>query len=211
MQRKWKSLRDSFNREINKQKKSGSGASARKEYIYFNQLSFLKRTQNVRPTTAEEITKNDTEQEQIEEETMSINSFTRKAKKRNIDKTENEILKQLSDNLKNKYATRENQDPDKDFLMSVLPDIKKIHDDFKIDFKAEMLQLIKKYKMYDPCQSYGSHGYSSQNPTYTTAQPLSPIRTTTSNSMSTSSALSNYSYQSTDDDSIIEDMFSNET
>ncbi|XP_026727727.1 uncharacterized protein LOC113493894, partial [Trichoplusia ni] len=43
LQRKWKSLRDSFNREIGKQNKSGSGASGRKEYIYFKQLSFLKR------------------------------------------------------------------------------------------------------------------------------------------------------------------------
>lgn len=215
MQRKWKSLRDSFNREIGKQKKSGSGASGRKEYIYFNQLSFLKRLKNVRPTKDEEINENDSgleqQTEQNEEETCSMSSSKRRATKRRIDKSENEILKQLSDNIKNKCVRPEHVDPDKDFLMSVLPDIRKIHDDFKIDFKGEMLQLIKKYKMYEPIHNYRSYSspsyvYSSQN---TNAYTIN--QATTSTSMSSPSALSNYSNHSIDNSSIIEEMFGTES
>ncbi|XP_026744338.1 uncharacterized protein LOC113505726, partial [Trichoplusia ni] len=223
LQRKWKSLRDSFNREIGKQNKSGSGASGRKEYIYFKQLSFLKRLKNVRSTTDEEINENDSELKQPQElkkqeescsllySSRSISSSRRRAMKRNIDKTENEILQQLSDNLKKKYERPEDVDPDKDFLMSVLPDIRKIHDDFKIDFKSEMLQLIKKYKMYEPIHNYRSYssqsyGYSTQNTNaYTTNQA------TTSTAMSSPSALSNYSNHSTDDSSIIENLFDTES
>lgn len=95
--------------------------------------------------------------------------------------------------------------------MSVLPDIRKIHDDFKIDFKSEMLQLIKKYKMYEPIHNYRSYssqsyGYSTQNTNaYTTNQA------TTSTAMSSPSALSNYSNHSTDDSSIIENLFDTES
>lgn len=171
----------------------------------------MNRLKDVRPTTDEGINENDSELEQQQgqnqNETCSMNSSRRRATKRNIDKSENEILQQLSDNLKKKYERPEHVDPDKDFLMSVLPDIRKINDDFKIDFKSEMLQLIKKYKMYDPVnnyRSYSSHsyGYSSQNTNaYTTNQA------TTSISMSSPSPLSNYS----NDTSIIEDMFDTES
>lgn len=189
-------------------------------------MSFLKRLRNVRPTTDEEINKNDDEeinindsgvdrtgqqQEQNKEETCSLSSYRRRASKRNIDKAENEILKQLSDNLKNKYERPEHEDPEKDFLMSVLPDIRKIHDDFKIDFKGEMLQLIKKYKMYEPIPpipNYSSHsyGYSSQNTNAYTTNQAAP-----STSMSSPSAMSNYSNNSIGDSPIIDDMFGAES
>jgi len=43
LQRKWKSLRNSFSREqaIRKNLKSGSGGSTWKTYVYYNQLSFI--------------------------------------------------------------------------------------------------------------------------------------------------------------------------
>lgn len=43
-QRKWKSLRDSYTRELAKQKndmKSGSATKYQKKYIFFDQLRFL--------------------------------------------------------------------------------------------------------------------------------------------------------------------------
>jgi len=50
---KWKSLRDCFVRHANAKKytKSGSGATRAKEYIYFNQLSFLKDVTNNKTNT----------------------------------------------------------------------------------------------------------------------------------------------------------------
>ncbi|GBP66266.1 hypothetical protein EVAR_41061_1 [Eumeta japonica] len=61
-------LRDSFNREIGKQKKSGSGTSDKKEYMHFNKLSFLKRLNILRPKTNEQTTENNSELEQQQEQ-----------------------------------------------------------------------------------------------------------------------------------------------
>lgn len=52
MQRKWKSLRDCFSRELGRIKKlkSGSETSRKNPYIYYNQLLFLKPIIQNKPT-----------------------------------------------------------------------------------------------------------------------------------------------------------------
>jgi len=54
LQSKWKSLRDCFVRHANAKKytKSGFGATRAKEYIYFNQLSFLRDVTNNKTITS---------------------------------------------------------------------------------------------------------------------------------------------------------------
>lgn len=54
LQRKWKSLRNSFAREQAKRKtlKSGSGTKSWKTYVYFNQLSFLSTCVGNKLTTS---------------------------------------------------------------------------------------------------------------------------------------------------------------
>lgn len=55
IQSKWRYIRDNYVRNLKKQNetsKSGSGRKKVKEYIYGQQLSFLKRNQELRPTAA---------------------------------------------------------------------------------------------------------------------------------------------------------------
>ncbi|XP_063612967.1 uncharacterized protein LOC134786343 [Penaeus indicus] len=58
LQRKWKSLRDSYRRELTLSKKEKLGSSAgsgRKEYMYFKQLSFLQEICATKPNAAESV------------------------------------------------------------------------------------------------------------------------------------------------------------
>lgn len=94
------------------------------------------------------------------------------------EKSENEILKTLSENLKRKYDQISDQnDPDKQFLMSLLPHVKKIDENCKLDFQSEILQLIRKYTHNQNYETHSAqyHGHSSRN-----ANILSTQKATTS-------------------------------
>lgn len=70
--------------------------------------------------------------------------------------TENALLQNISDNITKKMSVDE--DADRSFLLSMLQDFRKIHDDLKIDAKTEMLNVIKKYKP----TTHSSHYYANQ-------------------------------------------------
>ncbi|XP_060806025.1 uncharacterized protein LOC132902958 [Amyelois transitella] len=159
LQRKWKSLRDSFNRENAKNKNvaSGSAATSSKQYIYFNHLSFLNSLKEVRPPTDVTNATNDAE--------TSRPKINRNINIKRAEKTENEILRTLSENLKRKHDQSDQNDPDKQFLMSLLPHVKKIDENCKLDFQSEILQLIRKYTHNQNYETYSAqyYGYSSGN------------------------------------------------
>ncbi|XP_023954581.2 uncharacterized protein LOC112058121 [Bicyclus anynana] len=160
LQRKWKSLRDSFNRENAKNKKvaDGSEASSSKQYIYYNQLSFLNSLKEIPPSTddAPGIESN------INEKPRQL--VNKVSKKGNDVKTENELLKQFSESMKRNYdAIYNDNNPDKQFLMSLLPHVQKIDERFKLDFQTEVLQLIKKYQINYPTHS-APYLWFSENP-----------------------------------------------
>ena len=166
MQRRWKSLRDSYNRERAKQKtvKSGSAASGRKQYVFFDQLSFLAVLQEVRPVLDQQLD-NDQEEDASEE----INP-TKKRRKNvsNNENIENELLRKISENITNKKRQDDdNDDPDRNFLLSFVPDLKGIHDDLKLEIKADIINIFRKYKNHNPMQSYQTqppyYAYSTQS------------------------------------------------
>ncbi|KAI8441514.1 hypothetical protein MSG28_015102 [Choristoneura fumiferana] len=70
LQKKWKSLRDNYMREVKKMKtvKSGSGASKTSSYIHFNRLQFLQ------PSIADKHTENsfNTENESASSEVAEV-------------------------------------------------------------------------------------------------------------------------------------------
>ncbi|KAL4714236.1 hypothetical protein ACJJTC_009588 [Scirpophaga incertulas] len=193
LQRKWKSLRDSFNREKAKKKNvaSGSAATSSKEYIYFNQLSFLNSLKEVSPPTdvTSEGATNDAERPHPK--------INRNINIKRAEKSENDILRTLSEKLKRKHDQISDQhDPDKQFLMSLLPHVKKIDENCKLDFQSEILQLIKRYTRTQSYETYSAH--STQNAS--TSIQSSPI-------IHPSPTHSYYSDQSMDNSSVIEDMF----
>lgn len=54
LQKKWKNIRDAYNKEFKKDKSipSGSGACKGSKYMYFDRLSFLQKTVENKETTS---------------------------------------------------------------------------------------------------------------------------------------------------------------
>lgn len=76
LQKRWKSIRSCYAREVKRQKnfKSGSGATNRKsEYIYFKQLQFLQKVVAIR-------------EEGVEEENSESTEVSRRPKRKDTNK-----------------------------------------------------------------------------------------------------------------------------
>lgn len=145
LQRKWKSLRDSFRRELTtiKKEKSGSGIeSGRKEYLYFKQLSFLHQICQTKPNEAKNV-EDLTEGRNIEKESPPQPPSTHQMKRKKALLSDEQVLFQA-------LAKKANSpdDPDKQFLLSLLPDFKCIPESAKLDVKVEIMNILKKYKQH---------------------------------------------------------------
>lgn len=149
IQRRWKSLRDCFRRELLriKKMKSGSGQECRrKEYIYFKQLSFL--TPICETKSQEEQTSEGPAEEKNEPESQLPDRLVHpKKKKRKTAGSEEQVLLQtLAKNIKKK--TNAQDDPDKHFLLGILPHFKSLPENAKLEVKAEFINILKRYKQY---------------------------------------------------------------
>ncbi|VEN51094.1 unnamed protein product [Callosobruchus maculatus] len=151
LQKKWRNLRNSFARELAKRKKkrSGDGASW-KTYIFFEQMSFLMRCSSSRETTsnfAEENEEIGDIPEVIENENVTPLQTTRTGKRKAPENTDDRS--QLVDLFKTSIEQRQrneillDNDGDRHFLLSLLPDFRRVPVDKKMDVKLEMIQLIK--------------------------------------------------------------------
>lgn len=155
MQRKWKSFRDSFRRELANKKKTKSGAGAqtgRKEYIYFQQLMFLLPICETKP---EELLSESTSQENPDAEsviatddTTSRPSSTRPKRIKTVPLSEEQrLFQRLDQNIAQRMSEKKNDDdPDRHFLLSLLPHFKSLPDNMKLDVQMEFFTTIQKYK-----------------------------------------------------------------
>lgn len=159
IQRRWKSLKEGFRKEMQLQKgKSGDGASKRRKYLYFDQLLFLTSTLQKRETTgnysAPITDEEEPDNEEYEGNPTNLCEPTRPPKeKKSKTNVKQNYEQQLVEVLKSK--ANEQIDDDKLFFASLVPEFKKLKDDQKIDVKIELLQVIKRAQK--------SHQRSSEN------------------------------------------------
>lgn len=168
-QRKWKSLRDCYSRELLKMKKEKLGTGVpvnRKQYMYYNQLSFLQTV--VKPMSS--VTVNiDNLSKVVKKETeknteMDINRKTRTKSKRSVNETrqveEDKLFVAVAEKImKGKAQETIEKDEDTLFVLSLVPELKKIPEDMKLDVKCELLNVFKKARL---TQSFSS---STSSPT----------------------------------------------
>ncbi|CAH0730593.1 unnamed protein product, partial [Brenthis ino] len=126
LQKKWKSLRDNYMREVKKMKtvKSGSGASKTSTYIHYNRLRFLQAS----------IANKDTE-----------SSFDADNASTSSEVAEVEIssgFKKQSLAQKNVSHPKEDDDEDKLFWLSLVKEIKKIPEYRRLQTKIAIYNLI---------------------------------------------------------------------
>ncbi|XP_047106469.1 uncharacterized protein LOC124775685 [Schistocerca piceifrons] len=140
-QRKWKSLRASYTRELLRQKteKSGSAATGRKKYIYFDQLRFL--TTDCKNTTSSIDNDDDEDRNEFDEgENLEQEAGEKTAERRQKRPREKKSLEEediLYNILKEKCARKGNSsqqaDEDSLFMQSLVPELKKVTQSCKIE------------------------------------------------------------------------------
>lgn len=143
LQRKWRSLREGFRREL-VAVKSGSGQEIwKKEYIYFQQLSFLLPIYKIKEG---EVSAGPAEERNTKCENQLLD-FPPHLKKRKAAAAKEQVLLQTLARNADKKANP-TADPDKHFLLSLLPHLKSLPDDAKLDVMGEFINILKKYRQH---------------------------------------------------------------
>ncbi|XP_021185494.3 uncharacterized protein LOC110372834 [Helicoverpa armigera] len=143
LQKRWKSIRGCFTRELNRQKslKSGSGSGPRKsEYIYFKQLQFLQNVVALREPEAiypdVEIGDPDLQQDKTSPKRM-------KKKEKSAPEDDN-FFEVLNKSIKSREQYElENQDEDKLFMMSLVGTLKKVPPQKKLATKIKIMKILE--------------------------------------------------------------------
>ncbi|KAL4103930.1 hypothetical protein QTP88_019247 [Uroleucon formosanum] len=171
---KWSNIRDNWVRsykQFKRNERSGSGANKFKIYIYHEQLRFLEKVVDKRPTISSLSKENDIseeengrsiidkfcdaiENENTAEETVSIkfNSKSPMSSKTTLPKTKNKKTDDFEDRILNIIETQETPreqnviNPHMSFFESILPSIKHFNEDETFDFRISVMNLIKSIK-----------------------------------------------------------------
>ncbi|KPJ06467.1 hypothetical protein RR48_14206 [Papilio machaon] len=146
LQKKWKSIRGCFMREIARQKavRSGNGVGPRKsEYIYFKQLKFLKKVMVTRQSTQpseieEEHSQNDLDTDQSRPQQQHLNKGINSES--GNDPLQEFLYKPIEQRDSYDFAE---QDEDKMFLLSLVSTLKKVPEHKKIATKIRMMSLLE--------------------------------------------------------------------
>lgn len=146
LQRRWESLKNS-RRElvtVKKVKPESAHESGRKECSYFKQLSFLLPVCKTK-AHEEAALAGPAKERTTECENQLPGSLTQK--KRKAPASEEEVLLQTLARSIEKKANA-SDDPDKHFLLSLLPHFKNLPKTAKQDAKGEFTSILKRYKQH---------------------------------------------------------------
>lgn len=190
MQKRWKNLRDHFSKELKKKKtmKSGSGASSHTPYIYFTRLQFLESCVSNKETINnwedEDRDNTQVEEREADNEDMEIipTSTPAQGKKRKaLDPVDKQFVDILNKSilLREQALSKNEEDEDKLFCLSLYKELKKVPEHGRIMTKIKLLETIQKAQnFYSPApileqlrpmcnQQYQGHFNEAPN----TAQP----------------------------------------
>lgn len=174
LQKRWKGIRDAYVKDRNKKSKSGSGSSTSKEYLYSPLLSFLNTTTRTRPSETPPPAISD------DENTLNIGdddttNVTKRKKKTNEaeDKMITKLMQRMDDRMNRDRRSGESE-PEYNFALSLVEDLKSIHPDYKMDAKMEIMAVLKKYKNMSNTYPPNYRGYftSLEPPRNNSLQPI---------------------------------------
>ncbi|XP_064110177.1 uncharacterized protein LOC135217981 [Macrobrachium nipponense] len=194
LQKKWKNLRDSFTKELKKQKSLPSGSGTRNSsYVFFRRLQFLENSVSSKETTSNPENKA-TEAEVLLDEDVNVaaergRSETASAKKRvklnPVDKHFSDVPKKCLLTRQNGEDEREDQDDEKLFCLLVNKELKKVPENIRLMTKIEILNVIQRAQTFgtfpvaQPVQHPHSHNQPFPHFLGTTQTPT-PLKTSPS-------------------------------
>lgn len=159
IQTRWRSLKDCFRRELHLQKKESRGGSSpakRKRYMFYDQLTFLepmlmrRSTSGKASDTAEspksEGSDSEPPQSPLPERIPQVSDTPRPKKTKGGAKGLGDFESQIIDMVDCLKKRRDNEaDEDYNFVQSLIPYLKKVPEQKKIDLQIDMLRLVKRY------------------------------------------------------------------
>jgi hypothetical protein len=159
VQKKWKHLRQNYRRELQARKlKSGSEKRKRSPYVYFEMLSFLAPVFAYNQTATSVIEEDEVSSNlagissaEIPESAPQTSENRGSKRKRGTDDSVGEVCSMLEESLavrrqmEEKRQANEEEDEDKQFLLSLVSYMRKVKDVNKLAMRAELLQIVTKY------------------------------------------------------------------
>ncbi|XP_045767712.1 uncharacterized protein LOC123869028 [Maniola jurtina] len=158
LQKKWKSIRDCFQKYISHPNRT------KRPYLYARQLQFLKLKMN-NPETSQEVASSDSEDGRRTKRVWKPKKRLRLTRQSSDDDNDdnddyrsnddaaielpikNTINKQIDEfafaSVDNNQSRCEPEDPDKLFLLSLLPHLKSIPEEYRLNVKMEMMQVLR--------------------------------------------------------------------
>ncbi|XP_069807579.1 uncharacterized protein [Dendropsophus ebraccatus] len=159
IQTRWRSLKDCFRRELHLQKKevrSGSSPSKRKRYMFYDQLTFLeptlmRRSISGKASDTQESPKSEGSDSEppvspLPERVAQIPEPPRTKRNKSSGSGLGDFESQIIGMVDSLNKKRDNEkDEDYLFVQSLLPYLKKVPVEKKIDLQIDILQLVKTY------------------------------------------------------------------
>ena len=126
--RRWKSYRDCYSRECAKKRRESltGSASLRKEYIYYEQLKFLG------PVKHNSVLEEETETNDCDPLDLDYPEEP-SAKRRKTNRT-----------VREEVPKQKVPDPDRLFMLSLVPEMKKVPEHMKLEVKSRLLAVFTK-------------------------------------------------------------------
>lgn len=170
MQKKWANLRTCFRRELNAQKqtKSGQAATKRRKYVYFEKLLFLLPCMENRQTEGN-LEPNDSNDDDNDDDGEPSPSTPVPRRKRNTKPKQTDLDEALL-----KALTENNTvDEDTNFALSLVPSLKNLNAEEKLDAKIGILNIFKQISVSRRAQitTQSTYNYNIQQPLYSFPVP----------------------------------------
>ncbi|KAG8279141.1 hypothetical protein J6590_003948 [Homalodisca vitripennis] len=177
--KRWKNIIDNYKKTERKKDKSGQGALSGRRYLYARQLSFLQQIIEAVPTensiVEEEENENDNNDDSISPHKNSSDQATSETPtddpSDNLEKIpavkRRKIIEKTLIKFMNKAPTPtvEVPDDDKSFFDSIIPAVKSLSLDHKLEFRCEIMKLISRYRLLKRTGAYQNHPPFSAAPT----------------------------------------------
>lgn len=168
IQKKWKNLKDCFQREMAAQRNttSGQGAKKRRRYVHFDELLFLVPFIKGRETSCSIASnENDVEQECFgasnnTKNVTSVDEWTTPVRPNKSRSSTKSYEAELLSILKSKQEDNE----DKHFALMLVPMLGRLNDEQKHFAKVEILNVMRRAKYFRPQQPQPAYADPFQRP-----------------------------------------------
>lgn len=151
IQKKWRSIRTCYSRELLKKKteKSGSGASGRKQYVYFETLRFLETVSKTTISSLDDgsgvdgnVDTQDVDGVVSKQQEDNNPANNTKTSRKRQNKENDDLISVLKKKICMQSTGSDEEDEDRLFLLSLVSEMHKVPHERKLKLKCDIIMAI---------------------------------------------------------------------